>query len=76
MSSRVDGNADSDQWSDPFVTQLVPEGGAILSRKAVDAMEMRVMSVGCTDADFRKLMDSHESLRNCVAYFTQRTNHD
>jgi len=76
MSSEVSSNGVSDQWSDLSVTHSVPEGGAILSRKATDAMEMRVMSVGCTDADFRKLMDSHESLRNCVAYFTQRTNHD
>lgn len=35
----------------------------ILSRAEAGGMEMRVMSVGCTDRDFRFLMDSHEALR-------------
>lgn len=47
--------------------------GAILTRKETDSMEMRVMSAGCSDSDFRKLMDSHESLRNIVAFYTGRT---
>ncbi len=51
------------------------EQGVILTRAESDAMETRVMSVGCTDKDFRRLMDSHESLRNCVAYYTERTRH-
>ena len=46
-----------------------PPRGKILSRAESDAMETRVMSIGCTDQDFRWLMDSHESLRNIVAHW-------
>lgn len=37
-----------------------------LSREDCDRMEMRVMAGGCTDRDFRTLMDSHEALRTAL----------
>jgi hypothetical protein len=47
----------------------------ILSRTDTDQMEARVMASRCSDTDYRALMDSHEALRNLVAYYTQRTQH-
>lgn len=45
--------------------------GKILTRDQAAAMETRVMSLGCTDADFRRLMDSHESLRSIVKWYVE-----
>lgn len=42
---------------------MEPDRFHVLTEDDVSKMEMRVMSMGCTDGDFRLLMDSHEELR-------------
>lgn len=52
------------EWASDVGAQGSPTNrAAILTIDDVNRMEMRVMSVGCTDKDFRALMNSHEELR-------------